>query len=214
MTMKGTPYHPSQASRSATACTPAICGASKSGCPHQRTAGGRWLLNGYCGASPCSRQETCRPICRDMVNYERFRNVSRSAQLARRGHRGERFCDKARDVAETNSLIEERRNGDFIGGVEGGGRASAGAQRIDRQPERRKTLEVGAFKGQSAKRGKVRRSHPGSDPIWVGQTMRNRGPHVRRRHARDQGPVSEGDEPVHDRLRVHHDIKPVGWQTE
>src|ERR1700722_5134541 len=153
MTMKGTPYHPSQASRSATACTPAICGASKSGCPHQRTAGGRWLLNGYCGASPYSRQETCRPICRDMVNCERFRNVSRSAQLARRGHRGGRFCDKARDVAETNSLIEERRNGDFIGGVEGGGRASAGAQRIDRQAERWKTARSKVNRPSAARSG-------------------------------------------------------------
>ncbi len=67
-----------------------------------------------------------------MVNCQCFRNVSRGAQLAGRGHRGERFCDKARDVAETDSLIKERRNGDFIGGVEGGGRASAGTQRIDR----------------------------------------------------------------------------------
>jgi hypothetical protein len=44
--------------------------------------------------------------------------------------------------------------------------------------------------------------------------MRNRGSHVRRRHAGDQGPVGESDQPVHDRLRVHHNVKPVGWQAE
>jgi hypothetical protein len=67
-----------------------------------------------------------------MVNCEGLRNVSGRAQFPGRGHRGERLCDEARDIAEADSLIEERRNGDFIGRVEGGGRASAGTQRLDR----------------------------------------------------------------------------------
>ena len=149
-----------------------------------------------------------------MVNCQRFRNVGRRAQLAGRGHCGERFCDEARDVAEADSLIEERRNGDFIRRVKGRGRASAGTQRLDRKTKRWKTHKIGALESQSAERGKVRRSHPRGDPIRIGQTVRNRSAHVRRRHAGDQGSVGEGDEPVHDRLRVHDDIEPVGWQAE
>src|ERR1700678_2633612 len=148
MTMKGTTYHPSQARRSATACTPAICGLQV-WAPRRRTARGQWLVNCYCAASPGLRQETRRPICRDMVNCQRFRNVSRGAQLAARGHRGQCFCDKAHNVAEANSLIEERCNGNFVGGVEGGWRASAGAQRLDRQSKRREPLEIGALEGQA-----------------------------------------------------------------
>src|SRR5580704_18678886 len=110
-----------------------------------------------------------------MVNCQRFRNVGRRAQFASSRHRGERFCDKARDVGEADSSIKERRNGDFVGGVEGGGGASAGAQRLDRQAKRWKTLEVSALEGQSAKRGKVGRSNPGRDPVRIGQAMRNRG---------------------------------------
>src|SRR3984957_2061933 len=151
--MKGITYHPNQTRRVATAIIPAICGTSRVGCRIGERPADVWLLNGFFGASPCSRQETCRPICRDMVNCERFRNVSRSAQLTGRGHRGERFCDKARDVAETDSLIKERRNGHFIGGVEGGGRASAGAQRIDRQAERWKTARSKVNRPSAARSG-------------------------------------------------------------
>src|SRR5258708_30858601 len=118
---------------------------------------GRWLLNSYSDASWCLRQEARCPICRDMVNCERFRNVSRRGQLAGRGHRGERFRDKARDVGKSDSFVQECRHSDFIGGIEGGRRASAGAERLDRQAKRRKTLEVGALEGQSAKRRKVPR---------------------------------------------------------
>ena len=41
--MKGTTYHPSQANRSATAFTPAICGASRSRC----RIGERPAVDGY-----------------------------------------------------------------------------------------------------------------------------------------------------------------------
>src|SRR6201987_4184397 len=113
-----------------------------------------------------------------MVNRQRFRNVNWRAEFARGSHRGERFCDKARDVAEADSPVKKGRNRDFIGGVERGGRASARAQRLDREAKRRKTLEVGALEGQSAERRKVRRPSPRRDSIRILQAVRNRGAHV------------------------------------
>ena len=98
-----------------------------------------------------------------MVNCQRFRNVAWRAQFAGGGHRGKRFCDKASDVAEANSSIKKRRNGDFVGRVERGGRASAGSQRLDREAKRWKTLEVRALESQSAKGGEVGRFGPGRD---------------------------------------------------
>ena len=56
--------------------------------------------------------------------------------------------------------------------------------------------------------------NPGRDSVRIGQAVRNRSAHVRRRHAGDQRSVGKGDEPMHNRLGMHDDIEPVGWQAE
>ena len=90
-------------------------------------------------------------------------------------------------------------------------------------PERSASIaRPSAGKRSRSARSKVNRpsaarsgaSDPGRDSIGIGQAMRNRGAHVRRRHTGDQRSVGEGDEPMHDRLRMHDDIEPVGWQAE
>ena len=124
---------------------------------------GRWLLNCYSGASPRFRPIDARVLSRrDMVNcralpqcrparaIRRPRVIAASVLATRRG-----------DVAEANSSVEERRNRDFVGGVERGRRAAAGAQRLDREAKRGKTLEIGALEGQPAERGEIgRRGRP------------------------------------------------------
>ena len=78
-----------------------------------------------------------------MVNGQRLRNRSAGAQFSRRRRLIENRFDHARHLGKADARAEKRLDGDFIGGVERGRRAAAGAQRGDRQSERRKPGEIG-----------------------------------------------------------------------
>ena len=128
-----------------------------------------WL---YDAASGAQAKRACRPISRDMVNRQRLRNVGRRANSP--------AARIAASVSPTMRAMspkpirpaEKRRDGDLVGGVEGGRRAAARAQRVNRQAERGKTREVRALEGQSAERGRSggappKRSGPDRPRQWA-----------------------------------------------
>ncbi len=104
---------------------------------------------------------------------------------------------------------EEGRDRDLVGGIERSRRAAAGLQRVDREAERRKALEIRPLEGQAAEGSEIRRPNPRDDPVGIGEAMRDRRAHVGRRHAGDQRAVGEGDQAVDDRLRMDDDVEPL-----
>ncbi len=122
-----------------------------------------------------SGQESARSLARDMVNGERLRNAPRRRQVRRpRAIARDRPLDQAGDVAEADPSVEEGRDRDFVGGVERGRRAAARAQRVDRDAERRKALEVRALEGQTAERGEIGRPDARGDAVRIGEAMGDR----------------------------------------
>src|SRR5947209_19892818 len=134
-TMNGTMYQPSQEKKSASECSigmnwPPGCARFRQAAPPPE-----WLLFRYYAAAGGSRQEGGGPISCGIVNRQRGGDIRRRVDLAGAAHRLERRLDDARQRAESDFAVEERGDGDLVGGVERRRRSRALGQRLAGDPQ-------------------------------------------------------------------------------
>ena len=129
--------------------------------------------------------------------------------------RVERVRDGLRDLEEADPAVEERRDGDLVGGVVGareraaplpglaGERRAAGTSR--RRAPRSASVEPG---------GEVERRRGHALAVGVGERERDRHAHVGVAEVREERAVAEADERVDDRGRMDDDLDPVVRDAE
>ena len=126
----------------------------------------------------------------------------------------ERVLDDLGDAEERQPPLEERGDGDLVGGVED---ARVGAAELPRPPgerEQRERLQVGCRELERQPGGEIELRHVGRRPLRIGERERDRHGHVRIAEVRERGAVAEADERVHDRARVDDDLDPLVRDAE
>ncbi len=168
-----------------------------------------WLPIPYHAGCKSSRQESTGPFSRNMVNGQgiRHRLWFMRCSIGQRRFAGP--LDQPGDVVEGDAAAEECLDRDLIGGIEHGGRAAAGPQRIERHPQGRKTGEIRPFEGQLPDAREIEPAGARRQPPRIGKTMRDRHPHIRRGQACSDGAVAECDQPMHHRLGMDENVEPL-----
>ena len=126
----------------------------------------------------------------------------------------ERILDERRDLDETDALVEERRNGNLVRGVERAGIGPAALPRLAGERQERKALWIGRLELERERRREVEGRHGGRPPLGVRQRIRDRNAHVRVADVRERCAVPEANEAVDDRSRVHDDVDPLVRKIE
>ena len=137
------------------------------------------------------------------------RSASTSSARSRAGRAVdavEHVLDGRGDVEEADPALEERLDGDLVGGVVGariGAAPHAGLARERKHPE---GLEVGLVELEGAE---LERRDRRRGALGVGERVGDRDAHVRVPEVRDRGAVAEPDHPVDDRRRVDDHLDAV-----
>ena len=132
----------------------------------------------------------------------------------RRGHLLERALDDLGDAGERDPPVEERRDGDLVGGVEHARRGSAGPAGLARQAQAREGLLVGRLEGQLSDRREVEPRHVDVGAVGMVKRVGDRHPHVGMAEVGERGPVVEAHHRVDDRLRVDDDVDALVGDAE
>ena len=107
------------------------------------------------------------------------------------------------DCGEADPVGEKRLDRHFVRGIQDGRRAAALLQRLHCEAERRKALRIRALERELPDGGKVERRHRLARALRPVQAIADRAAHVGRSELGMDGSVAEGDQRVHDRLRMH-----------
>ena len=105
-----------------------------------------------------------------------------------------------------SSPLQERVDGDLVGGVQHARRGAARDRRRAREAEAREGVVVDGLERQRADLGEVEPPHRDVDAVGVVQRIGDRHAHVRVAEVRERRAVAERDHAVDDRLRVHDDV--------
>ena len=116
-----------------------------------------------------------------MVNGERIRNRLRFMCGSVGQRRLASPLDQPGDVVKGNTAGEKGFDRDLIRGIDDRRRAIAGAKSVEGHAQSRKPREIGPLEGQLPDRSEIQPAGAGRQPARIGQTMRNRHPHVGRR---------------------------------
>src|SRR5271154_732143 len=104
ITMNGTMYQPSHATKSPTVCNIGINWPPRRSVPPD-CAADKWLLIRYYAAVTRSGQEGARPISRGMVNRQRFGDICGRVDFAGRAHGFQGLFDDPRQRAESDLAV-------------------------------------------------------------------------------------------------------------
>ena len=126
----------------------------------------------------------------------------------------ERLLDDGRDVEEADAAVQERADGDLVGGVQDARGGAAGHARLAGQGKAAEGRDVGRLEVQAERRRQVERLDRRRRAMRMGERPRDRHAHVGKAGVGEQGAVAEAHHPVDDRLRVHDDLDGVVGDPE
>ena len=121
---------------------------------------------------------------------------------------GERLLHHRRDVEEPDLPFEEGGDGHLVRGVEGTRRRAASLSRRAGERQHRERVGVGRLEREVEPR-EVELRDVRRGAIGIGQRERDRHAHVGQADVRQERPVAEADERVHDGGRMDHHLDPV-----
>ena len=111
-------------------------------------------------------------------------------------------------------MIEKGRNGDFVGGVERGGKSATFFQGFTSETETGEAASGGFFEIETVEFGPVESDLIRFHTIGVGKRVLNGHAHIRRGELREDGAIDEFDERVDDGLRMKDDVDLLGTHVE
>ena len=157
------------------------------------------------------------PIC-SAASSRASRSASNSDSKARTGPPGiclQRRVDHVGDAGERQAAVEERVDGDLVGGVEDARRGAAGAAR-PRGTGRRHGNASWSTSSKVSEPSSARFSRRVGSGMMSGWCKRvgDRDPHVGQAEVRELRAVGGLDQRVDDRLRVHDDVDAVVGDAE
>ncbi len=128
--------------------------------------------------------------------------------------RGHDALDGLPDAGEGDLAIEEGIDGDFVGGVEDGGKRAADGAGVAGEVEGREIIHAGGFEVQGADLGEIERLQIVRDAVGPGDSVLNREAHVAVAELGDDAVVGELDHAVDDALRMDDDLDLVHGHVE
>ena len=123
----------------------------------------------------------------------------------------EHVLDGGRDVEEADPSLEERLDGDLVGGVVGARVGAAALAGLAGEREHAERLEVGLVE---LERAELERRGRRRGALRVGERVGDRDAHVGVPQVRDRGAVAEAHEAVDDRRRVDDHLDPLVREAE
>ena len=125
-----------------------------------------------------------------------------------------RRLDQAGDGKEADSPGEKRCHSHFIGGIEHGAGASALRQDFASELERGKSLLIRGFEAERAERGQIEALGRSMHALGPGQAIGDGRAHIGAGHLREDRPVTQMHEAMHDRLRMDQNVELVRREPE
>jgi hypothetical protein len=122
--------------------------------------------------------------------------------------------DDARNRKKGDLMVEERSDGDLVGGVVDGGGAAAGRHGFAGEAEHGETAFVERAEIEGEQLLKIEGGFDARGAGRVEEGVLDGERHRRRAKLREHGAVGEFDDRVHDALRVHHGGTLLGAQAE
>ena len=110
------------------------------------------------------------------------------------------------DLEEADAPVEEGRDGDLVGGVEGAGIGPAAHSRLAGQGQERERVRVGRVKLEGQTGREVEGRHRRGGALGIGERVGDGHAHVRVAEVRERRAVPEADDRVHDRGRMDDDL--------
>ena len=95
------------------------------------------------------------------------------------------------NLRKVDAAVDEGFNGDFVGGIEYGGKGTADFARFARELERGETFGIWFFESEAAEFGEIGLDAITRRAVWIGEGVLNGQAHVRRGKLREHRTVYE-----------------------
>jgi len=97
------------------------------------------------------------------------------------------------NLRKVNAAVDEGFDGNFVCGVEDGGKGAADFPGFARELEGGKTFRIGFFEREAAEFGEIGLDAITWRAVWIGESVLDRQAHIRRGKLRKHGAIDEFD---------------------